>query len=136
VVDAERLRRVLQRVSSDVFDLKRYAAREQSDLLRDVSALGHLKYLFITAVEGCINAAHHIGASEGLEPPGSNAESIRILGRHGFVPNDIAESVAAAVGFRNVLVHQYLVVDDGIVVDHLKRLGDVEEFVAALSALI
>jgi uncharacterized protein YutE (UPF0331/DUF86 family) len=34
------------------------------------------------------------------------------------------------VGFRNVLVHHYIRVNDGIVVDRLKALGDLEDFVS------
>ena len=38
-------------------------------------------------------------------------------------------SLADAAGFRNVLVHDYIEVDDSIVVDRLKSLGELEEFV-------
>lgn len=136
MVDAERLRRVLQRVAADAQQLARYASRPAEDVLADEAAIGHIKYLFVTAIEGCINAAHHIGASEGLEPPATNADSIRILARHGFLAGDLAESIASAVGFRNILVHQYTVVEDRRVVEHLKRVGDLDAFVAALSRLV
>ena len=41
-----------------------------------------------------------------------------------------------AVGFRNVLVHDYIEVDDSIVVDRLKSLGDLEEFVRQVAAYV
>ena len=37
--------------------------------------------------------------------------------------------MAGAVGFRNVLVHQYVEVDDERVVDNLDRLDDLRRFV-------
>lgn len=135
MVDAERLRRILQRIAADARLLSEYAARTSYELINDEQALGHVKYLFVTAVEGCVNAAHHIGASEGLEPPANNADSIRILGRRRFLEPDLAESIASAVGFRNILVHQYLDVDHAIVVESLKRVGDLDAFVAALMTL-
>lgn len=43
---------------------------------------------------------------------------------------------AGAVGFRNVLVHDYIEVDDSIVVDRLKSLDDLEEFVRQVAAYV
>jgi uncharacterized protein YutE (UPF0331/DUF86 family) len=40
------------------------------------------------------------------------------------------------VGFRNVLVHDYIRVNDDIVVDRLKTPGDLENFVSQLAAFI
>lgn len=37
---------------------------------------------------------------------------------------------------RNVLVHDYIEVDDSIVVDRLKSLGDLEEFVRQVAAYV
>ena len=64
----------------------------------------------------------------------SNADAMRELGRRGIVRNELAESLGRAVGFRNVLVHQYMTVDDDIV---LRSFGDVarlHEFVREVSA--
>jgi len=38
-----------------------------------------------------------------------------------------------AVGFRNVLVHEYVGVDDGIVLNRLADLSDLEEFIVQVS---
>lgn len=45
----------------------------------------------------------------------------------------VAESVARAAGFRNVLVHQYAEVDDARVVSNLALLSDLETYVTQLS---
>jgi uncharacterized protein YutE (UPF0331/DUF86 family) len=50
------------------------------------------------------------------------------------VPAPTAEAVARAVGFRNVLVHEYTDVDDGRVRDNLQRLADLEAFVSQVAA--
>jgi uncharacterized protein YutE (UPF0331/DUF86 family) len=42
--------------------------------------------------------------------------------------------VARAVGFRNVLVHDYIDVDDGRVRDNLQRLADLDVFVSQVAA--
>ena len=136
MVDAERLRRILQRVADDVATLRPYAEAEPAELLADPVRLGHVKYLFVTAIEGCVDAAQHVCASEGLGPPETNADAMAVVARHGILSADLAERMGAAVGFRNLLVHRYASVDDRRVVEHLSELHDLERFVAALSELL
>jgi uncharacterized protein YutE (UPF0331/DUF86 family) len=40
------------------------------------------------------------------------------------------------VGFRNVLVREYIRVNDDIVVDRLKTLGDLEDIVSQVAAFV
>ncbi|MBY3553939.1 DUF86 domain-containing protein [Modestobacter lapidis] len=92
-----------------------------------------IKYGFVTAIEGCVRAAQHVVASEGLGMPESNADAVRLLGRHTIVDAATAESVAVAVGFRNILVHEYAEVDDRRVVANVELVGDLDAFAGALA---
>jgi uncharacterized protein YutE (UPF0331/DUF86 family) len=53
-----------------------------------------------------------------------------------MLSTELAASVRKAVGFRNVLVHDCIEVNDTIVVARLKGLGDLEEFVRQLAAYV
>jgi uncharacterized protein YutE (UPF0331/DUF86 family) len=66
--------------------------------------------------------------------PESNAAAVRELGAQGVVPQPVAEAIAGAVGFRNVLVPEYADVDDLRVVRNLGRIEDSRQFVAAVAA--
>ncbi|MBA2769122.1 MAG: DUF86 domain-containing protein [Sporichthyaceae bacterium] len=132
MVDAERLARLLARVTSDTADLRDTAAAD--GLTSDAVRLRAVKYGFVTAIEGCVRAAQHVVSSEGLGMPESNADAVRLLGRHQLVDVTVADSVARAVGFRNVLVHEYADVDDERVVANLALLADLDSFVTQLGA--
>jgi uncharacterized protein YutE (UPF0331/DUF86 family) len=136
VVDPRRARRRLQRISEDLSYLRQRAAGDRRALRSDADRLAALKYVFVTAIEGCIDVAQHICASEGWGPPETNAAALRLLGRHGVVSSDLAEVMARAAGFRNVLVHGYADVDDDLVVAQLDRVVELEDFVARVSAWI
>lgn len=136
MVDPERLHRLLRRASDDLVVLAGYRSTARDPLLRDPVRLGHLKYTFVTLLEACIDAAHHVCASSGYGPVDTNAGAMRLLSRHGVLTGELAETMARAVGFRNVLVHGYAEVDDGKVVGYLDHLGDVRSFLHALSALV
>lgn len=96
--------------------------------------LDGVKYLLVTVVEACVDVPHHIGSSESYVAPDSNAEALRSLGVHGVVESALAESLARAVGFRHMLVHQYTTVDDAIVRGALERLDEFDAFVAQVSS--
>jgi uncharacterized protein YutE (UPF0331/DUF86 family) len=132
VVDAERLARLLRRATDDVGRLRAAAAR--SDLRHDEVQLDHVKYRFVTAIEAAIDAAQHVCATEGFEAPASNAEAMRRLGRGGILSDDVAEAMARAVGFRNVLVHRYADVDDTLVLAQLADLDVLQAFVTEVTA--
>ncbi len=133
MVDERRVRRLLQRVSDDLSYLATRAGEDRDILLGDPDRLGALKYVFVTSIEGCLNVAQHLCASEGWGPPASNADALRLLGAQGVVAVPLAESMARAVGFRNVLVHGYVEVDDRRVVGFLDKVGDLEAFVASVA---
>ena len=98
--------------------------------------LDGVKYLFVTAIEGSVDLAHHIISSESWGAPDTNAAAIRLLGVHGVVAPEISDSVSKAVGFRNILVHQYAEVDDEIVIRALDNLDDLVTFVSQASAWV
>ena len=136
MVDERRARRILQRVSNDVSFLAARATIDRDQLLADPVHLAAIKYMFITAIEGCVDVAQHVSASEGWGPPSSNADAIREIARHDVLSHELGDAVARAVGFRNVLVHGYVDVDDRLVVEQLDRLKDLVQFVSSVSRWI
>ena len=136
MVDAERLLALLARVTARLRILDGYAQDDADELLADRVRLGDLKYTFQTAIEACLDAAHHVVADQGLGVPVSNAAAFRQLADAGLLDDALAATMAGAVGFRNVLVHGYAEVDDRRVVAHLHQLPHLRRFVAAMTALL
>lgn len=136
MVDAERFRRLLQSVTDRLHALRSYASANPDELLTDEVRLGHVKWLFVTVIEGCIDAAQHVVSSEGWRPPRNNGDAMAVLAEHKVLDVDLGPTMQRIVGFRNVLVHQYDEIDDRRVVEHLQRLDDLDAFVNALVALI
>lgn len=81
-----------------------------------------------------MDAGQHICATEQWGPPDSNSATFRIMGGHGVLSEDVAEAMAQASGFRNVLVHEYVAVRDDLVVAQLERRHDLQAFVAEVAA--
>ena len=134
MVDEGRASRLLRGISERIRRLD-VAAANRDDNPASLWLDG-IKYLFITAIEGCVDVAHHVASSESWQAPDTNAGAIRVLGDHNVLTPEVATSVARSVGFRNVLLHQYIEVDDEIVIAALSRLDDLRDFVSQVSAWI
>lgn len=132
MVDRERLARLLDRVSADIRMLQDHRERPDPQL-SDVTTLNAIKYLFITAIEGCARVAQHIIASESWPVVDTNADAMRRLAAEGVVTDATGQSLARAVGFRNVLVHQYAEVDNKQVLANLDRLAELRTFVGQVA---
>ena len=132
MVDETRVARLLRSVTDDLAVL-RAEAGAAPDRRADPLWLRGVKYLFVTAIEGCVDVAQHVCSSEGWGPPRDNADALRLLGRHGVLPTDLSEQLARAVGFRNVLVHDYVDVDDTVVLARLDDPSDLERFVSTVA---
>lgn len=133
VVDAERAAALLHRLAGELAYLQARADGDRAALRADDERLSGLKYRFVTALETVVAVAQHVCSAQGWGPPVSNADSVRLLGREHVLDAALAQRVASAVGFGNLLVHAYADVDDDRVVAALDEVGDLEAFLTQLA---
>lgn len=79
------------------------------------------------AVQVCLDIGAHLIAEEGLKMPDDYRGVFGAL-KAGGLGDELADRLSAAAGMRNVLVHDYLEVDDKAVWEALGRLDDLREF--------
>jgi len=63
------------------------------------------------ALQNCIDLAAHIISDEELGIVGSTNEMFYILEENGYIDRGLSENMVAAVGFRNLIVHEYGKID-------------------------
>jgi uncharacterized protein YutE (UPF0331/DUF86 family) len=95
-----------------------------------------VKYTFVTTVEACIDIVQHICSAQGGVRRAYNGDAMKVLGRQGVLTVDVSDAMRKAVGFRNVLVHEYVEVSDEIVESRLADLGDLEKLVEQVTAFV
>ena len=81
------------------------------------------------AIQNCIDIAAHIISDEDMGIPGSTNEMFYILEENGYLTRDITEKMVRAVGFRNLIVHEYVNLELKRVYEILKKdINDLEVF--------
>lgn len=109
VIDA-RLRELSRRLRR--IEAKRPASVKQ--LAADEDLQDILTRNLELAIQTCIDIAFHLCGAHGVVPAGA-AEAFAQLAKRALIERSLAERLQRAVGFRNVLVHEYTEVDWKIV---------------------
>lgn len=126
----ESLRRCVRRV-----ELRRADTVEalQSDADRqDILALNLTR-----AVQLCVDMAGILIADSDEPAPQTMGQAFETLARTGLIDETLARRMKSAVGFRNIAVHDYRVVDWQIVFDITHRgLDDFRAFAKAMDVLL
>lgn len=135
MVDEVRVYRLLRAVTDDVAILHQ-ECNAGDERRADPLWLRGVKYTFVTSIEACIDIAQHICASKGWGPPADNGDAMKVLGRHHALTPELSDAMRKAVGFRNVLVHEYVTVSDEIVASRLADLRDLEQYVEQVTAFL
>jgi uncharacterized protein YutE (UPF0331/DUF86 family) len=79
------------------------------------------------AIQCCIDICHRIISLENTRKPADYYVAFLLVGELGSSP-DFARKIAPMAGFRNILIHEYLVLDWDEVYRHLQQLSELEQF--------
>ena len=89
------------------------------------------------AIEVVISVCEQVIASQSLPTPQSSREALSTLADAGLIARDLAIALQQAVGFRNIIVHQYIGIDYDLVYDALQNdLDEIEAFLVAISVFL
>lgn len=126
----EALRRCVKRVEDRRTD-------SVEALQRDVDRQDILALNLTRAVQLCVDAAGIVVADSDQPAPQTMGQAFDALARMGVIDDALAQRMRAAVGFRNIAVHNYQVVDWAIVfaISH-DGLDDFRAFATAMAALL
>ncbi|MFH1654220.1 MAG: DUF86 domain-containing protein [Pseudomonadota bacterium] len=81
------------------------------------------------AIQTTMDLGSHIIADEGFGVPKEGREIFQILKKHDIITSDLSDSLSAMVGFRNILVHEYVTLNLEQIPQMIERdLNDINEF--------
>jgi uncharacterized protein YutE (UPF0331/DUF86 family) len=116
------LQRVVERRGSN------YAEFAADRGLQD-SVILHL----MQAVQGCVDLAAHVVSDEGLGVAASTRDFFYILSDKKLIEAELSEKMVKAVGFRNLLAHEYAKLDLlQVYAIAIEGVRDLEDFLAAM----
>ena len=89
------------------------------------------------AVEACLDIGRRLIALEGFRYPEDNKDVFQVLAEEGVVSKELLPRLLDMASFRNLIVHDYVRIDDARVYAILKKcLGDFDEYARAIGAYL
>ena len=108
----------IEQYHSELIEKRETLSRET--FLESTTEKRAVERMFENAIQACSDLAQHI-ATRDFEYDGSTAkEAVRVLHEEGLIDEQTTTTLVAAVGFRNVLAHEYGHVDAEEVYENLQ----------------
>jgi len=131
MTDPELIAKKLGQIETYVRELQTLARPDR--IRQDIREQRFVEHTLQLAIQAALDVASHIVSDERLGEPRTNRELFDLLERGGWVAPNLADVLRQMVGFRNVLVHGYDIVDLAVIEDVLSnRLGDLLDFVRVM----
>jgi uncharacterized protein YutE (UPF0331/DUF86 family) len=128
VIKSEVIRKRLNKLDEYLkilYGLQKYTMEE---FLSDPEHYASVERFLHMAIESTIDIGGHIVSGLGMGEVNWYSDIAAIMEEKGYISVELREKWIRIVGFRNILVHQYIEVDRKIVYDVLQnKLSDLEE---------
>ena len=122
---------IIAKAASVKKHLARLEAKRETNLeafIKDIDRQDIVLFNLQMAIQNCVDIAAHIVGEEGFGLPGSTNELFYLLETNGYLPPEITEKMTRAIGFRDLMVHEYAKIDTEqiylIAHEHLDDLND------------
>jgi len=112
----DKLRKISQPIDFDTY--------RRDSLIQDITERN-----LEVAIQAVLDIGNHIIAASGWRSPDRYADILDILAEQGVVPEALALDLRGMAQFRNILVHEYLRIDQRTVYDILQtKVDQFEQF--------
>jgi uncharacterized protein YutE (UPF0331/DUF86 family) len=135
LVDAESIEARLSRLGQRLAQLEEIRDGGEDAYRGDFRTRLAAQHGLQLAIQTCIDIGAHLIAEHNLEMPSDYRAVFASLVALELDPG-LAERLGRAAGMRNILVHDYLEVDDRLVWEALVDLGDLRDFGAYAAGLL
>lgn len=137
MVRVEVIRKRIEKLEEYIEILHGFQKYSLDEFLENPEHYGSAERFLQLAIETTTDIGNHIISSLGLGEVNWYSDIAGIIEEKGYINSDLRERWIKMIGFRNILVHDYLEVDRKIVYDVLlNRLKDLEDLKKAFAAFL
>lgn len=94
-----------------------------------------LRYGLFESIQLIIDLACSIVTKKNLGIPKNYSDCIQLLISNNYLEKELGYKIKNAIGLRNLLVHEYGIIDVKKLYDYLNHINDIRDFVSAINNL-
>jgi len=126
----------LKTLEKNIGELRSLKTRFSSTARDDLTEKWALRYGLFESIQIIIDISCHIVSKFNLGNPQNYRQCIEILQQNGYITADLSNKLQAMIGLRNILVHEYMAIDDNKLREFLDRVDDMLAFAHACARYI
>jgi uncharacterized protein YutE (UPF0331/DUF86 family) len=127
---SDKLKRLEDNLRSLTYIRQNYTV---DDIINDKVNEWALRYGLFESIQIIIDLACSIVTQKNLGIPKNYSDCIQFLINNKYLDLELGEGIKSMVGLRNLLVHEYGIIDVKKLYEYLNRLNDIREFGIAIS---
>jgi len=91
-----------------------------------------LRYGLLESIQIIIDLACHIVAEKNLGTPKNYSECISFLISNNYLKKGLGEKITQMIGLRNLLIHEYGIIEVKKLFEYLNHINDISDFIYAI----
>lgn len=128
MVNPELINERLEEIQTNIDLLEEFKKIPFNKFNEDPKTIKATEHCLQISIQCILDICHHIVVDNNWPRCDDNKEMILMLGQKAIFPIDFANCIIPMVGFRNILVHEYLKIDTKLLYSHFQHLQDFREF--------
>jgi uncharacterized protein YutE (UPF0331/DUF86 family) len=133
--DRQTLARKLDYLRKQLETLEPYRTMKKEAVLDSLERRFAVERMLELSIQSVIDVSRLLVALEDWRPLRDERDALLLLTTQGVIPENLAEQLLKAKGFRNILVHDYVALDPDLLYAHLQDdLGDLWTFAKCVAA--
>jgi uncharacterized protein YutE (UPF0331/DUF86 family) len=105
------------------------------DLIHDKVDEWGLRYGFFESIQIIIDLACSVVSEKNLGIPKNYSDCISLLINNNYLEKELGSRILSMIGLRNLLVHEYGIIDVKKLYEYLDHLNDIKDFAVVMSRI-
>ena len=136
-LDIDLVRRKLSRLNMYLEKIKPISEKSFNEYLSNFYLKSTAERLIQLIVECASDVNNHVVVENGQRPPEDYTSSFVRASEVGLISSELAQRIKGAGGMRNILVHEYMDIDDEKVYNNLPTaISDFKEYMKQVDAFL
>lgn len=136
-IDKEKIKQRFSEINESLSEIKRLVLLEDDEFWVKKENIAAVKYYLLQAIESVGGVCVHIAAKKFNKGVSAFGECFEILGKEGFLEEELVSRLRKMVKFRNKLMHRYWEVDDKNILEYARKdLGDFNDFMKSVGKIL
>lgn len=130
------LERLFQ-LETNIGELEKFQQKYSiDDVKNDLQIQWALRYGLFESIQIVIDISCHLAAKYNLGNAQTYSDCVSLLKKENYLSGQISERLLGMVGLRNILIHEYVAVDIGMLFELLNHLDDFRQFASEIKDVV